>query len=125
MRILAFLAGIPLALLPAFYGVLIFAELYPGASVVALALFYGWMLAGVIYQRRRGRLDGYSAFRGAMQAVTIAGIIGFFGPFVYAAVTRTTAGNLAPIWGVLTMIFGGIAAVGIGLIVYGMPTIRK
>ena len=130
MRRVALLAGVVLELVLArmivrgFAG-LYFTKLYYGSSMIALAVFYGSMVAGVAYQRRHGRLGGHSAFWGAMQPAIILGVIGFFGPFVYAAVTRTTPGNLAPIWGVLVMIAGTIAAVGIGLIVYGVEGTRE
>ena len=129
MRRITLLVGVVLELIPALMVVrtfagLYFTRLYYGASVIALVVFYGCMLAGVAYQRKHGRLGGYSAFWGAMQPVMIAGVIGFFGPFAYAAVTHTTPGNLAPIWGVLIMIAGGIAALGIGLIAYGTQSTR-
>ena len=127
MRRITLLVGVVLELIPARMVVRAFAGLtrpYYGASVIALVVFYGCMLAGVAYQRKHGRLGGYFAFWGAMQPVIIAGVIGFFGPFAYAAVTHTTPGNLAPIWGVLIMIVGSIAAVGIGLIAYGAQPTR-
>ncbi len=118
MRRLALIVGVVLVLAPAFWVLRLFAELYLGWSLVALLLFYGCILAGVANQRRRGRAGGYFAFRGAMQSVIIAAAVGLFGPFLYAALTHTTAGNMAPIWGVLIMIFGSIAAGGTGLIAY-------
>ena len=120
MRILAMVVGVILVLFPAFWVVRLFEDLNLGWSLLGLLLFYGCILAGVAFQRRRGRMGGYFAFRGAMQGIAIPAALGFVGPFVYAALTHTTAGNLAPIWGVLIMIFGSIAAVGTGLIVYGM-----
>ena len=117
-RLLALLVGIILVLIPAFFVLRLFGEGAPLGAVAALTIFYAWLLAGVANQRRRGRVGGYYAFRGSMDAVMIAGVIGIFGPFVYGALTHTTTGNMAPLGGVLIMIFGGIAAVGIGLIVY-------
>jgi hypothetical protein len=119
MRILAVLVGVVLLLFPAFSVLRLAWHQNLGWPLIALLLFYGCILAGVAFQWRRGRIGGYSAFRGALQAIAIPGAIGFFGPFVYAALTHTEPGNLAPIWGVLIMIFGSIAAVGTGLIVYG------
>jgi hypothetical protein len=119
MRRLAVAVGVVLVLIPAFSVLRLGWHQDLGWPLVALLLFYGWIFAGIAFQRRRGRRGGYFAFRGAMQAIAIAGAIGFFGPFLYAALTHTEAGNLAPIWGVLIMIFGSIAAVGTGLIVYG------
>jgi hypothetical protein len=119
VRRLALLVGVLLVLLPAFSVLRLGWQQNLGWTLVALLLLYGCILAGVAFQRRRGRMGGYFAFRGAMQAIIIVAVIGFVGPFVYAAFTHTTAGNMAPIWGVLIMIFGGIAAMGTGLIVYG------
>jgi hypothetical protein len=120
LRIVALVIGILLAFAPAFFVLRIFEESDTLVqAIVVVLLFYGCVVVGVWNQRRRGRLGAYFAFRGAMQAVAILAAIGFFGPFVYAALTHTTAGNLAPIWGVLVMVVGSIAAAGIGLIVYG------
>jgi cytochrome c biogenesis protein CcdA len=119
MRRLAILVGVVLMFLPAFWVVRLFGNLNLGWSLLGLLPFYGCILAGVALQRRRGRTGGYFAFRGAMQFILIAAVIGFVGPFVYAALTHTTAGNMAPIWGVFIIILGSIAAVGTGLLVYG------
>jgi hypothetical protein len=120
IRIVAVAIGILLAFAPAFFVLRIFGESDTLVqAVVVVLLLYGCVGVGIWNHRRRGRLGAYFAFRGAMQAVAILAAIGFFGPFVYAALTHTTAGNLAPIWGVLVMVFGSIAAAGIGLIVYG------
>ena len=67
MRRIALLLGVVLELIPALIVVRAFAGLYSrglyyGVSVIALAVFYGCMLAGVAYQRRHGRFGGYSAF---------------------------------------------------------------
>jgi hypothetical protein len=120
-RIVALVVGLLLAFAPAFFILQVFGEHSDTRlqAIVAVLLFYGCVVVGVWNQRRLGRPGGYFAFRGAIQAVGILAAIGFFGPFLYAALTHTEAGNLAPIWGVLMMIFGSIAAAGIGLIVYG------
>ena len=119
MRRLALVIGVLLVLIPAVGVLRVFGGSYLGWSLVALLLFYGCILAGVAYQRRRGRAGGYFAFRGALQSVTIVAAIALFGPFVYGALTQTEVGNLAPMGGWIIWILGAIAAVGTGLIVYG------
>jgi len=125
MRRLALPVGLVLLLIPAFFVLRLFGEGSLGGSLVALLIFYGCIGAGVARERRRGSVSGYTvgaylAFHGAMRAVIILGVIGLLAPFVYAALTHTEAGNLWPLWGILIVIFGSIAAVGAGLIVYGI-----
>jgi cytochrome bd-type quinol oxidase subunit 2 len=128
MRILALLVGGVLLVVPAIPVLGFFEEAYrrpndyrnqPWWLLVALVLFYGCILAGVAFQRRRGRMGGFSAFRGALQSVIILAVIALLAPYVYSALTHTEPGNLAGLGGWLLMMFGGIAAVGTGLIVYG------
>jgi hypothetical protein len=61
MRILAIVVGVVLVLLPAFWVVRLFENLTLGWSLLGLLLVYGCILAGVAFQRRRGRMGGYFA----------------------------------------------------------------
>src|SRR5215213_10039671 len=99
MRRLALPVGVVLVLIPAFGVLRVFWGLYLGWSLVALLLLYGCILAGIVYQRRRGQMSGYLAFQGALKSVTIVAAIALFGPFAYGALTHTEVGNLAPMAG--------------------------
>jgi O-antigen/teichoic acid export membrane protein len=102
MRILALLVGGVLVVIPAIPVLGFFGEAYRRQHdyrnqlwwlLVALVLFYGCIFAGVAFQRRRGRMGGLSAFRGALQSVIILAVIALLAPYVYGALTHTEPGN--------------------------------
>lgn len=99
----------------------------PLSVIVGLGILYGAVLAGAVLHVRQVRrvlraqgLRGRDVFIGGLRGSVGVFLLGFFGPFVYAWATRTEAGNLAPLMGILGFLVGLVLSAGAALVAYGL-----